>query len=68
MEISASPQHEHRHEGHVESGIDADLRLIAEKQQALMRACAAEIDQVLRKYGVKLEVTMPVIELRPVSG
>ncbi|MFF3891793.1 hypothetical protein ACFYY3_01035 [Streptomyces sp. NPDC001812] len=40
-------------------------RLIAEHEQARIQACAAEIEQVLTKYGMLLDVTPAQISIRP---
>lgn len=38
-------------------------RLIAENEQDRMQACAAEIEQVLAKHGMHLQVTQPQISI-----
>jgi hypothetical protein len=40
-------------------------RLLAEDAEARMRACAAEIEQVLAKHGMRLDVTPPAITIVP---
>lgn len=40
-------------------------RLIAEHEQQRMQACAAEIEQVLAKYGMRLDVAQPQIAIVP---
>ncbi|MFK0151213.1 hypothetical protein ACIQVK_03910 [Streptomyces sp. NPDC090493] len=40
-------------------------RLVAEDQAARMRACAEEIQAVLAKYGMQLDVTPPQISIVP---
>ena len=40
-------------------------RLVAEDEAARMQACAAEIQEVLARYGMSLEVTPPRIVLTP---
>lgn len=40
-------------------------RLVAEDEQQRMQACAAEVEQVLAKYGMRLDVTPAQITLVP---
>ena len=47
------------------SDLDAARALLAEDEQARMKACAAEIQEVLTKYGMSLEVTPSQIALVP---
>lgn len=43
-------------------------RVLAEDTQARMQACAAEIEAVLRRHGMRLDVTPAQIVLTPTSG
>ena len=45
--------------------LDAARALLAEEEKARMQACAAEIQEVLAKYGMTLEVPPPQIALVP---
>ncbi|MFI2367317.1 hypothetical protein [Streptomyces sp. NPDC018833] len=40
-------------------------RLIAEREQERMQACADEIEQVLAKHGMRLDVTPAQISIVP---
>ncbi|NWF25253.1 hypothetical protein HW130_03070 [Streptomyces sp. PKU-EA00015] len=40
-------------------------RLLIEDEQARMQACAAEIEKVLAKHGMRLEVPTPQISIVP---
>lgn len=40
-------------------------RVLAEHEQARVQACASEIEAVLAKYGMSLDVTQPQITLVP---
>ncbi|MET9150057.1 hypothetical protein ABZX82_02060 [Streptomyces griseoflavus] len=40
-------------------------RLIAEHEQQQTEACLAEIEQVLAKYGRRLQITQPQISIAP---
>ncbi|WP_157874977.1 hypothetical protein [Streptomyces resistomycificus] len=40
-------------------------RLVAEDEQRQTEACLAEIEQVLAKYGRKLQITQPQITIVP---
>ena len=51
--------------GPEQSDLDAARALLAEEEKARMEACAAEIHQVLAKYGMRLEVTPAQIALVP---
>lgn len=48
-----------------QSDVDAARALLAQEEQARMQACAAEIQEVLAKYGLALEVPPPKIALVP---
>jgi hypothetical protein len=59
-------------EGSAESGdapeqkaLDAARALLAEEERARMMACSAEIQDILDKYGLSLEVSAPQITLVP---
>ena len=47
------------------SDLDAARALLAEEEKARMQACAVEIQEVLAKYGMTLEVPPPQIALVP---
>lgn len=47
------------------SDLETARALIAEEEQHRMQACAAEIQQVLAKYGMRMDVTQPQIVLAP---
>jgi hypothetical protein len=49
----------------LEDSLAEARRLLAEEAEARMRACAAEIEQVLAKYGCRLDVTQPQISIVP---
>jgi hypothetical protein len=42
-------------------------QLLAEHEQARMRACAAEIEKVLARYGMRLDITPAQIVLTPAT-
>lgn len=48
-----------------DSPLDEARRLLAEDAQQRMLACAAEIEQVLARHGMRLEVTTPQISIVP---
>lgn len=48
-----------------QSDLDAARALLAEEEKARMQACAAEIQEVLARYGMTLEVPPPQITLAP---
>lgn len=48
-----------------QSDLEAARALLAEEEKARMQACAAEIQEVLAKYGMTLEVPPPQIALVP---
>ncbi|MFD5910237.1 hypothetical protein ACFWHL_16120 [Streptomyces massasporeus] len=45
--------------------LDEARRRIAEHEQQQTEACLAEIEQVLAKYGRKLQITQPQITIVP---
>lgn len=45
--------------------VESARALIAEEEQRRMQACAAELQQVLAKYGMRMDVTEPQIVLAP---
>lgn len=45
------------------SDLDAARALIAEEEQRRINACAAEIQEVLEKYGMQMDVSKPQIVL-----
>lgn len=48
-----------------EDPLSAARALIEQEQQARMEACAAEVQQVLAKYGMRLDVAPAQISLVP---
>ena len=48
-----------------QSDLEAARALLAEEEKARMQACAVEIQEVLAKYGMTLEVPPPQIALVP---
>lgn len=50
-----------------EDPLAAARALIEQEQQARMEACAVEIQQVLDRHGMRLEVAPAVIQLAPKS-
>lgn len=48
-----------------QSDLDAARALLAEEEKARMQACTTEIQEVLAKYGMTLEVPPPQIALVP---
>lgn len=63
---------EHTPEGAPSAGAAPDpllaaRALIANDQQARMEACAAELQQVLNKHGMRLEVTPAQIAIVPAT-
>ena len=55
----------HTHTEQAADPLDDARRLIAEHEQQRMQACAAEIEQVLARYGMRLDVTPAHISLVP---
>ncbi|WP_328757471.1 hypothetical protein [Streptomyces sp. NBC_00271] len=49
----------------LEDPLAAARALIAHEQQARMEACAAELQQVLEKHGMRLDVAQPQISIVP---
>lgn len=47
--------------------VEAARALLAEEEQQRMQACAAEIQEVLAKYGMQIQVSEPQIVLAPTS-
>jgi hypothetical protein len=47
--------------------LDAARAVIAQDEQRRMEACAAEIQAVLAKYGMQLDVPAPRISIVPLS-
>jgi hypothetical protein len=47
------------------SPVDEARRIIAEDEQRKTDECLAEIEQVLAKYGRKLQITQPQITIVP---
>jgi hypothetical protein len=45
--------------------LDDARRLLAEDQQRRLEACQAEIEQVLAKHGMRLQITQPQISIVP---
>lgn len=45
--------------------LDEARRTIAEHEQQQTEACLAEIEQVLARYGRKLQITQPQISIVP---
>lgn len=50
-----------------QDAVTAARMLIADEEQARMRACAAELEQVLARYGMRLDVAPPQISIVPAS-
>jgi len=48
--------------------LHAARELIAEEQRMRLQACAEEIQAVLAKYGMRLDVTPPQVVLNPVDA
>jgi hypothetical protein len=45
--------------------LDAARQLLAEDQQRRLDACHAEIQEVLAKHGMRLQITQPVVGIVP---
>lgn len=59
------PSYPHAPEAPVVDELAEARRLLAEDADARMKACSAEIEEVLARHGMRLQITQPQIAIVP---